>query len=355
MASQAWVAASGTVVKVGGTTLTAGYSIANGAITFTPASSNPAGLLQTAGTKSIAISKTGYNDATVTQTIGVGATNKIGIVTQPTAPGTNGGLLAQQPVANIQDQYGNVVTTSSLNINAVVSSGQTWTLGGTATIAAVNGVATFTNLTASNPGAYTGATIIFTGASLAPLTSNPFNIPAPPAAITLSSTNPAVAAGNITQNTTNNVLYAFQLVNDANTSSTNLTGLTITTAGTYTAANITNLKAWISTGSTFLSGSSTLMSTLSTPGVAGSKVFPSFTQQSIPAGATRYVYITGDFTCAVPANTISVNAVTTSNINFQLRNQNRHCLRWRGADLCSGCGGKCDRPGGKCCQCLIIC
>ena len=167
-----------TSVTIGGVTLTAGYSVSAGQLTFTPSASNPANLLQTNGSKNIIVIATGYTNATVTQTIGVGAVNKLGLTTQPTAPISNGGLLAAQPVVAIQDQYGNT-TTSTASVTAAVGSG-TWTIGGTTLKSGVNGVATFTDLTATSAAAVSGATITFTSSGLTSVTSNGFNIPAPP-------------------------------------------------------------------------------------------------------------------------------------------------------------------------------
>ena len=167
-----------TGITIGGTPLTAGWSASSGKITFTPSSSTPAGLLQTAGSKSIVVAATGYTDATVTQSIGFGAATKLAITQQPTAPASNGAVLAQQPTIAIQDQYGNTVTSSSASVTAAVGSG-TWTIGGTTNPAASSGVATFTNLTATSAAAVTGATINFSSSGLTGITSNTFNIPAP--------------------------------------------------------------------------------------------------------------------------------------------------------------------------------
>ncbi|PPZ90838.1 hypothetical protein C3729_11760, partial [Cloacibacterium normanense] len=169
-----------TGVTVGGTALTAGYSVSSGKITFTPSASVPANLLQSSGTKSIVINATGYSGATVSQTIGVGAPAKLAMNTQPAAPSTNGGALATQPKVNIVDQYGNT-TTSTASVTAAVGAG-TWTLGGTTSVAAVSGTSTFSGLTATSAAAVTGATITFSSGSLTPVTSSTFNIPTPPPA-----------------------------------------------------------------------------------------------------------------------------------------------------------------------------
>ncbi len=166
-----------TSITVGGTTLTAGYSVAAGQITFTPSASAPASLLQSSGSKSIEVIATGYSNATVTQSIGVGAANKLTMNTQPAAPSSNGGALATQPKVNITDQYGNL-TSSTASITAAVGAG-TWTLGGTTAVAAVSGTTTYSGLTATSAAAVTGATIDFTSAGLTGATTSTFNIPAP--------------------------------------------------------------------------------------------------------------------------------------------------------------------------------
>jgi hypothetical protein len=143
-----------------------------------------------------------------------------------------------------------------------------------------------------------------------------FNV-ATPATPTIALSTNNVAAGNIAQGTTNNPIYSFAI--GVTTASATLTGLSITTTGSYASADVTNLKAWYQTsaqGATF-TGTGTLLSTFTTPGVAGSKTFPTFTSQSIASGATGYIIITADIPCAATiSNTIAVNAVTASNTTF---------------------------------------
>ncbi|MBN8568645.1 MAG: T9SS type A sorting domain-containing protein [Ignavibacteria bacterium] len=165
-------------IEIGGVELTAGYNITAGQITFTPSASTPANLLQQSGSKNIVVIAASYNDAPVTQVISPGAATNLGISVQPTAPASNGAVLAQQPVILIRDQYNNT-TTSTANVTASVGSG-TWTIGGTTTQAGVSGTATFTNLTASSDNAVTGATINFASTGLTGATSGTFNIPSPP-------------------------------------------------------------------------------------------------------------------------------------------------------------------------------
>jgi hypothetical protein len=189
-----------TSITVGGSTLaSSAYSVSAGKITFTPSAST---LLQSSGSKSIVLNATGYTTATVSQTIGVGAANKLGVTTQPAAPASNGAVLATQPIVTVQDQFGNTVTTSAASITAAVGAG-TWTIGGTTSVGASSGVTTFSGLTATSSAAVTGATISFTSTGLTTATSGTFNIPVPPPANDLSSapTSITVNGGSVSGTT----------------------------------------------------------------------------------------------------------------------------------------------------------
>ena len=165
-----------TGIKIGGTTLTSGYTVAAGTITFTPSASLPTNLLQTAGLKNIVVSATTYGDASVAQQVDAGVSTKLGIKTQPIPPLTNGAMFATQPAVYIQDQYGNT-TTSTAAVTAAVGTG-VWTLGGTTLATATAGTATYADLTATTA-ALGGSTITFTSPGLTPVSSSTFFIPFP--------------------------------------------------------------------------------------------------------------------------------------------------------------------------------
>ena len=79
--------------------------------------------------------------------VSAGTMSDLAITIQPVG-GSSGGTLSVQPVIVIQDAQGNLVTTdSSSQVTVSIQSGGGGTLGGTTTVTAVNGVATFTNLT----------------------------------------------------------------------------------------------------------------------------------------------------------------------------------------------------------------
>lgn len=169
-----------TGITINGTPLTAGFSISPGMITLSPFSAVPSELLRTSGERTIVVTASNHANAGVSQTATPGAGTQLVMGTQPAAPSVNGGLFATQPVVRILDQYGNL-STSTETVNAAPIGGE-WTLGGTTSVAAVNGVATFTNLTASSSIALSGLNISFSAGSLSGITSGSFNLVAPPPA-----------------------------------------------------------------------------------------------------------------------------------------------------------------------------
>jgi hypothetical protein len=76
----------------------------------------------------------------------VGAATKALMQTEPVG-GASGAVLATQPAVKITDANANTVTSSTALMSVRIASGTGGTLGGTTTVSAVNGVATFTNLT----------------------------------------------------------------------------------------------------------------------------------------------------------------------------------------------------------------
>src|SRR5439155_7680538 len=79
-----------------------------------------------------------------------GAANSLAMQTQPSSTATAGVVFAQQPVVQVRDQFGTVRSaangvTDSTVLTAARNAGS-GTLQGTLTATAVNGVATFTNL-----------------------------------------------------------------------------------------------------------------------------------------------------------------------------------------------------------------
>ena len=139
-----------------------------------------------------------------------------------------------------------------------------------------------------------------------------------PATITRSSVaiaNTAVTASTVPQSTSNVILQQFNIT-PSNLSAV-LNAMSVTTQGTYIAADVSNLKLWFSPDAAFSAGTDVLLSTLSSPGVAGSKTFPAFACQTFSTGTTGYLFVTVDATAvATTNNTISLGTTSFNNISF---------------------------------------
>ncbi|HPH82650.1 MAG TPA: hypothetical protein PL185_08735, partial [Flavobacteriales bacterium] len=122
--------------------------------------------------------------------------------------------------------------------------------------------------------------------------------------------------GNSTENVGTNDVVLQQINLAVTTSNATLNGLTVTTAGTYVAADLTNLKVRYSADAT-LDGADATLSTKTTALGAGSHVFPTFTTQLINSGSTGYIFITADIAgAATSGNTINLATTAFSNISF---------------------------------------
>ena len=278
-------------VKVNGTTLTitTDYVLTAGNLQLLPAGGKS--VLTTAGSKTITISSNGYAVTSITQQINAGAPAKLAITNQPTAPASNGSVLATQPIIAIQDQYGNV-TTSTANVVASVGAG-TWTLGGTATVAGVNGTSTFSGLTATSAAAVTGATITFSSGSLTPVTSSAFNIPAPP--VVTSTVN----ASDLGLNTNSVVTVnsgGILTINQA----TAVNSITVA-PGAKINVTVTSIDALTATNGIRLQSSETATATL----------VDAFTDPTITATVEQYLPQGRNWYIGSP---IETNVATTTNI-----------------------------------------
>jgi hypothetical protein len=156
--------ASGSGTLSGTTTVAA----VNGVATFTDLV-----LSGTAGNFTLAFTPTSLTAASSSSfALSVGAASKVMITTQP-AGAFNGIEFSTQPIVKITDAGGNTITSSTANVVATIASGS-GTLNGTTTVAAVNGVATFTNLKITGTGNHT---LTFTAAGgLTAATTNTLNV-----------------------------------------------------------------------------------------------------------------------------------------------------------------------------------
>lgn len=130
--------------------------------------------------------------------------------------------------------------------------------------------------------------------------------------ITLADNGTQIGAGTVVAGTTSHVLSKFKL--SIETLATTLNSVQITTAGSYVSGDLTNLKLWYSTDSTFNSGSDSMIKELTTPGAAGAKTFSSLAQNlSIN---DHYFFVTADIASgATGGNTLNVAAMANTAIS----------------------------------------
>lgn len=142
-----------TGVSYRGTTLTrvTDYTVSSGVITLKPGGGRS--VLKTPGSGNAVVIATGYRNSTVSQIINAGVAASITITAQPVPGSSSGQLFATQPIVTLKDKYGNITTTgpsAAANVTAVaIADTGSWTIGGTATKAAVAGVVTYTDLTST--------------------------------------------------------------------------------------------------------------------------------------------------------------------------------------------------------------
>ncbi len=228
--------------SVGGTLSVAA---ASGVATF-------AGLsIHAAGTFSFTASDGGLTGATSNNfTIAPAAANHLAITTAPSDMGA--GNVGTVTVA-VEDQYNNVVTTNSSNVTIALNGGGT--LGGTLTVAAASGVATFSNLSIHTPGTFTvGVTDgILTGSTsssfvVSPAAASQLVITTQPTTQAAGALNTIIAAvedqyGNVVTTNSSNVTIAIGSGNGtlsgtqtvaASSGVATFAGLSITQTGAYT-------------------------------------------------------------------------------------------------------------------------
>ena len=161
--------------------------------------------------------------------------------TTPPSDSTAGAAFGTQPVVAVQDANGNTVTTDTSSVTlALANNPGGGTLSGTTTVAAVNGVATFSGLSIDKAG--TGYTLAASDGTLTGATSSAFDIGPPGPAITSisASKNPLFAGDTTTlvaqaSNPNNGTLtFTWDFGDTTALGATNPVSHTFATAGQYT-------------------------------------------------------------------------------------------------------------------------
>jgi hypothetical protein len=252
--------AGGNLISVSGASVTltsapAGINITtvtvNGVATFSSL------VLQTAGSYSLTAASNGLTSATSDLfSISAASASKLAFTTQP----GNGSMGTPIPpvVVKVQDTFGNVANGSSASITVTSTPA-----GVSATVTAVNGVATFSNLTFATGGNYTLAA---TSMGLTGATSNTFTIGGGPAKLAFT-VQPANAVAGTTMAP---VVVQIQDVNGnlsgstaSVTLTTNRVGFSVTVAAVNGVATFNNLVLNIAGNYAVMATSSGLTSALS--------------------------------------------------------------------------------------------
>ena len=117
------------------------FTAVNGVVTFTNLS------YQVAETITIDFTASGLDvDTSTGVAVGAAAASQLVIQTQPSAVATAGVLFAQQPVVQVQDQFGNLCATNNITVVTASRNAGSGVLQGGVNITASGGVAAFTNL-----------------------------------------------------------------------------------------------------------------------------------------------------------------------------------------------------------------
>ncbi len=280
---------------VAGATVTFAVATGGGSLTGATPVTDAAGIATvgswtlggTAGAQSLTATVGALTPITFSATAAPAAGSRLTLSTQPSATSASGATLAQQPVLRIEDGFGNLVTTASNPVTATLQ-GAGAALGGTVTVAAVNGIVTFTDLAIT--GTVGNYTLAFGGAGLTGTTSTAIALGAGAAA------NIAVNAGD---NQTAPVGTAVQVapsvrVTDASgnaVSGTSVTFAVATGGGSLTGGTTTTNASGIATVGSWTLGNAIGANTLTatSAGLAGSPV--TFTATGTP-GAGSLLSIT---------------------------------------------------------------
>lgn len=162
---------------------------------------------------------------TAAVTVNAGAATALAVGTQPAAgPAYSGQVLGTQPTVRVVDNFGNTVTsaTNAITASVVTATGATGSLGGTATINAASGMATFSGLSVTGT-ASSSYQLRFTAAGLGNADSNAFSLAKAPQTISFTYTGGSKTVGAARYTTA---------------ASTTATGLAVTFTGTSNVCSV---------------------------------------------------------------------------------------------------------------------
>lgn len=179
---------NGVGATLGGTTVA---TASNGVATFNNL------IVSAKGTFTLSAASGTLTGATSASFVLTPSASMLVIATGPT--NTAATAVASPIVINVEDPTPEVVTTNSSSVTVAIASGPAnASIGGTTTVSAVKGVATFSNLTFATPGTYT---LFFSDGSLNTATSGPFTVNQPPSKLVFTTEPSSVQAASTSNET----------------------------------------------------------------------------------------------------------------------------------------------------------
>ncbi|UAY52773.1 beta strand repeat-containing protein [Ferruginibacter albus] len=122
------------------------------------------------------------------------------------------------------------------------------------------------------------------------------------------------AAGNVLQGVTNTIIGAVQLSFNSGANE-DLTGVSVNTAGTYSASDVDNFRLWLSTSATSIAGATQLGGDFTS--IASGGTLSASGIYSLTSGTTYYIVATASISSgAQPFNTVGISGTAFSNIGF---------------------------------------
>ena len=241
-------------------------------------------ILDTAGSYTLSATDGSLTSATSSSfTVSAAAASKLAYGTQPSNV-TAGVADSPSIIVDVEDQFGNVVTSNSSNVTLAVATGP-GSATGTLTVAASSGLATFSNVKLDTVGSYT---LSATDGSLTSATSSSFTVSAAAASKVVYGTQPSNVTAGVADSPSIVVDVEDQFGNIVTSNSSNVTLAVATGPGSATGTLTVAASSGVATFSNVkldTAGSYTLSAT---DGSLTSATSGSFTVSAAAASKLAY-------------------------------------------------------------------
>ncbi len=278
--------------------------------------------LDTAGNYTLSASDGSLTSATSNSfTVSAAAASKVVYAVQPSNV-TAGVADSPSIVVDVEDPFGNIVTTDSSNVTLAVASGP-GSLTGTVTVAASGGVATFSNIILDTSGNYT---LTASDGSLTSATSNSFTVSAAAASKVIYAVQPSNVTAGVADSPSIVVDVDDQFGNIVTTDSSNVTLSVATGPGSLTGTVTVAASSGVATFSNIILDTSGNYTLTASDGSLTSATSNSFTVNPTSASKVVYAVQPSNVTAGVadsPSIVVDVedpfgNIVTTDSSNVTL-------------------------------------